>query len=148
MLGGNAQLPIHAGGSDGPVCCQNPTGPMHVRRHGKLDKAALSRTTPAGQAHRLPVDVAPAASVDVGRPIQNGMMGCSMPSAATSRVLGAQFETYAVQRIRGAMLDGLRENDWLPRSLRRDMRRIEAAIHSLEQQNGARRPRARLAAAH
>src|SRR5574338_263547 len=31
---------------------------------------------------------------------------------------------------------GLRENDWLPRSLRRDMRRIEAAIHALEQQHG------------
>ena len=44
--------------------------------------------------------------------------------------LGAQFETYAVQRIRGSMLDGLRENDWLPRSLRRDMRRIEAAVLS------------------
>ena len=34
------------------------------------------------------------------------------------------------------MLDGLRENDWLPRSLRRDMRRIEAAVHLLEQQHG------------
>jgi RNA polymerase sigma factor for flagellar operon FliA len=41
-----------------------------------------------------------------------------------------------VQRIRGAMLDGLRENDWLPRSLRREMRRIETAIHNLEQQHG------------
>ena len=50
--------------------------------------------------------------------------------------LGAQFETYAVQRIRGAMLDGLRDNDWLPRSLRRDMRRIESAIHVLEQRHG------------
>jgi RNA polymerase sigma factor for flagellar operon FliA len=34
------------------------------------------------------------------------------------------------------MLDGLRENDWAPRSLRRDMRRIETAIHDLEQQYG------------
>jgi RNA polymerase sigma factor for flagellar operon FliA len=34
------------------------------------------------------------------------------------------------------MLDGLRENDWLPRSLRRDFRRIEVAIAQLEQQNG------------
>jgi RNA polymerase sigma factor for flagellar operon FliA len=50
--------------------------------------------------------------------------------------LGAQFETYAVQRIRGAMLDGLRENDWLPRSLRRDMRRIEGAVSQLEQRYG------------
>ena len=50
--------------------------------------------------------------------------------------MGAQFETYAAQRIRGAMLDGLRENDWLPRSLRRDFRRIEEAIAQLEQQYG------------
>ena len=46
--------------------------------------------------------------------------------------LGAQFETYAVQRIRGAMLDGLRENDWVPRGVRREMRRVEEAIHQLE----------------
>ena len=50
--------------------------------------------------------------------------------------MGAQFETYAAQRIRGAMLDGLRENDWLPRSLRRDFRRIEEAIAQLEQAHG------------
>ena len=50
--------------------------------------------------------------------------------------MGAQFETYAVQRIRGAMLDGLREADWAPRSTRRDMRRIETAINALEQKNG------------
>jgi RNA polymerase sigma factor for flagellar operon FliA len=48
--------------------------------------------------------------------------------------MGAQFEAYAAQRVRGAMLDGLRENDWLPRSLRRNCRRIEAAIAQLEQE--------------
>lgn len=76
------------------------------------------------------------ASVQVEDIIQNGMMGLLDAINRYEDGLGAQFETYAVQRIRGAMLDGLRENDWLPRSLRRDMRRIEAAIHSLEQQNG------------
>jgi len=50
--------------------------------------------------------------------------------------MGAQFETYAAQRVRGAMLDGLRENDWLPRSLRRDFRRIEVAVSKLEQEYG------------
>jgi RNA polymerase sigma factor for flagellar operon FliA len=50
--------------------------------------------------------------------------------------VGAQFEAYAAQRVRGAMLDGLRENDWLPRSLRRNSPRIEAAITQLEQENG------------
>ncbi|MDD3328577.1 MULTISPECIES: RNA polymerase sigma factor FliA [Zoogloeaceae] len=76
------------------------------------------------------------ASVQVEDIIQNGMMGLLDAINRYEEGLGAQFETYAVQRIRGSMLDGLRENDWLPRSLRRDMRRIEAAVHQLEQQKG------------
>ncbi|MDQ7988989.1 MAG: RNA polymerase sigma factor FliA [Candidatus Dactylopiibacterium sp.] len=76
------------------------------------------------------------ASVQVDDIIQNGMMGLLDAIGRYEEGLGAQFETYAVQRIRGAMLDGLRENDWLPRSLRREMRRIEVAVHTLEQQNG------------
>ncbi|MEN3111499.1 RNA polymerase sigma factor FliA [Uliginosibacterium paludis] len=76
------------------------------------------------------------ASVQVDDIIQNGMMGLLDAITRYEEGLGAQFETYAVQRIRGAMLDGLRENDWLPRSLRREMRRIETAVHTLEQQNG------------
>ncbi|MBI4754356.1 MAG: RNA polymerase sigma factor FliA [Betaproteobacteria bacterium] len=76
------------------------------------------------------------ASVDVDDVIQNGMLGLLDAINRFEDGMGAQFETYAVQRIRGAMLDGLRESDWLPRSLRRDMRRIESAIHTLEQQHG------------
>ena len=76
------------------------------------------------------------ASVQVDDIVQNGMLGLLDAINRYEDGLGAQFETYAVQRIRGAMLDGLRENDWLPRSLRRDMRRIEAAVHVLEQRNG------------
>lgn len=75
-------------------------------------------------------------SVQVDDLIQNGMIGLLDAIARYEEGLGAQFETYAVQRIRGAMLDGLRENDWLPRGLRRDMRRVEAAIQALEQEHG------------
>jgi RNA polymerase sigma factor for flagellar operon FliA len=75
-------------------------------------------------------------SVQVDDIIQNGMLGLLDAINRYEEGLGAQFETYAVQRIRGAMLDGLRENDWLPRSLRRDMRRIEAAVSALEQRFG------------
>ncbi|EIT85104.1 RNA polymerase sigma factor SigD [Fictibacillus macauensis ZFHKF-1] len=46
-----------------------------------------------------------------------------------------KFDTYASFRIRGAILDGLRKEDWLPRSLREKSKRIEAAIEQLEQQN-------------
>lgn len=76
------------------------------------------------------------ASVLVDDLIQNGMLGLLDAISRYESGFGAQFETYATQRIRGAMLDGLRENDWLPRSLRRDMRRIEAAISALEQEHG------------
>lgn len=75
-------------------------------------------------------------SVQVDDIIQNGMLGLLDAIGRYEDGLGAQFETYAVQRIRGAMLDGLREDDWMPRSVRREMRRIETAITALEQQQG------------
>lgn len=76
------------------------------------------------------------ASVQVEDVIQNGMIGLLDSATRFEEGMGAQFETYATQRIRGAMIDGLRENDWMPRALRRDMRRIEAASRALEQQHG------------
>ncbi len=85
-------------------------------------------------AYHLMVKLPP--SVQVDDLIQNGMIGLLDAIGRYEEGLGAQFETYAVQRVRGAMLDGLRENDWLPRGLRRDMRRVEAAIHALEQRHG------------
>ena len=75
-------------------------------------------------------------SVQVDDLVQNGMMGLLDAINRFEAGMGAQFETYAAQRVRGAMLDGLRENDWLPRSLRRDFRRIEVAISQLEQEHG------------
>lgn len=44
-----------------------------------------------------------------------------------------KFDTYATFRIRGAILDGLRKEDWLPRSSREKAKKIEAAIERLEQ---------------
>ncbi|QDX81374.1 RNA polymerase sigma factor FliA [Denitratisoma sp. DHT3] len=76
------------------------------------------------------------ASVQVEDLVQNGMLGLLDALSRFEDGQGAQFETYAVQRIRGAMLDGLRENDWLPRGVRREMRRVEAMIHQLEHQYG------------
>ncbi|BBI98750.1 RNA polymerase sigma factor FliA [Ferrigenium kumadai] len=75
-------------------------------------------------------------SVQIDDIIQAGMMGLLDAASRYDEFHGAQFETYATQRIRGAMLDELREADWLPRSLRRDMRRIEAAISRLQQKLG------------
>jgi len=68
--------------------------------------------------------------------VQNGMLGLLDALDRFEEGFGAQFETYATQRVRGAMLDGLRENDWLPRNLRRELRRIEGAINALEHTHG------------
>lgn len=45
---------------------------------------------------------------------------------------GLQFQTYAVPRIRGAIIDGLRASDWVPRLVRESMRDINAATAALE----------------
>lgn len=76
------------------------------------------------------------ASVQFEDLVQNGMIGLLDAMDRYQEGFGAQFETYATQRVRGAMLDGLRENDWLPRALRRELRRIEAAISQLEHERG------------
>ncbi|CDO02210.1 Sigma-28 [Oceanobacillus picturae] len=44
-----------------------------------------------------------------------------------------KFDTYASFRIRGAIMDGLRREDWLPRSLREKTKKLEQLTHSLEQ---------------
>ena len=71
--------------------------------------------------------------VEVDDVIQAGMMGLLDAVNRYQESLGAQFETYASQRIRGAILDELRSCDWVPRSVRKNMRRIEAAVNELEQ---------------
>lgn len=71
-------------------------------------------------------------SVSVDDIIQAGMIGLLDAAGRYDELRGAQFETFAAQRIRGAMLDELRQADWLPRTLRRDMRRIESAISKLQ----------------
>lgn len=75
------------------------------------------------------------ASVQVDDLIQAGLMGLMDAAKNYDNTLGAQFETYAAQRIRGAMLDELRQADWLPRTVRKSLRQIEATINKLEQKN-------------
>lgn len=44
-----------------------------------------------------------------------------------------KFDTYASFRVRGAIIDGLRKEDWLPRSAREKAKKLEAQIEKLEQ---------------
>lgn len=51
---------------------------------------------------------------------------------------GIKFETYAISRIRGAIIDELRAIDWVPRSVRFKAREVEKAYTNLE--NKLKRP--------
>ena len=85
-------------------------------------------------AHHMKAKLPP--SVEVDDLVQAGMIGLLDAISRYEETHGAQFETYAVLRIRGAMLDELRNSDWLPRSMRQNMRKIEAAMASLQQKLG------------
>ncbi len=84
--------------------------------------------------HQMKAKLPP--SVEVDDLIQAGMIGLLDAVSRYEETHGAQFETYAVQRIRGAMLDELRSSDWMPRSMRQNMRKIEVAMNNLQQKLG------------
>src|ERR1035437_2345899 len=105
--------------------------------HGKTDKNQLLEEHALlvkRLAHQMKAKLAP--SVEVDDLIQAGMIGLLDAVNRYEETHGAQFETYAVQRIRGSMLDELRSSDWLPRSMRQNMRKIEGAMNRLQQRLG------------
>ncbi len=76
------------------------------------------------------------ANVEIDDLIQVGMIGLTDALTRFDAAQGVQFETFATQRIRGAMLDELRGADWLSRGTRKQQRDIEGAVHRLEQKLG------------
>jgi RNA polymerase sigma factor for flagellar operon FliA len=64
------------------------------------------------------------ASVHVDDLIQAGLLGLLDAAKNFDDTQGAQFETYAIQRIRGSILDELRQADWLPRNVRKRLGRM------------------------
>lgn len=105
--------------------------------HGQLDRdalirqhAPLVRRIAQHMIARLPPNV------ELDDLIQVGMIGLADALSRYESSQGVQFETFAGQRIRGAMLDELRGNDWMSRSSRKNQKDIEQAIHRLEQELG------------
>ncbi|MBW8847053.1 MAG: RNA polymerase sigma factor FliA [Burkholderiales bacterium] len=76
------------------------------------------------------------ANVEVDDLIQVGLIGLTDALSRFDAEQGVQFETFATQRIRGAMLDELRGGDWMSRGTRRQQREIEVAVHKVEQRLG------------
>ena len=76
------------------------------------------------------------ASIELDDLIQVGIIGLIDAARQFDPSQGVLFETFANQRVRGAMLDELRREDWMPRQTRRQSKKIEEAITQLEQKHG------------
>jgi len=96
-----------------------------ILRHAELVKRIAYHL-----AGRLPPSVA------VDDLIQAGMLGLIEAAAHYTASRGASFETYAGIRIRGAMIDALRKQDWAPRSVHRNARAVAAAVREVERRTG------------
>lgn len=72
------------------------------------------------------------ASVDPADLVSNGMFGLIDAIEKYQPDRAIKFETYAVSRIRGAIIDELRSYDWVPRSVRQKARDVERAYQQLQ----------------
>jgi RNA polymerase sigma factor FliA len=115
--------------------------------NGRLDAdALLKQHSPLVRrlAHQMIAKLP--ANVAIDDLIQVGMIGLHDALGRFDPGQGVQFETFATQRIRGAMLDELRGSDWMSRGSRRQQREIETAVHKLEQRLGRAPKEAEIAA--
>ncbi len=71
-------------------------------------------------------------SIDQGDLVSYGIFGLIDAIRKFETTRGIKFETYAITRIRGAIIDELRSIDWVPRSVRTKARKVEKAYASLE----------------
>ncbi|WP_027996808.1 RNA polymerase sigma factor FliA [Simplicispira psychrophila] len=104
---------------------------------GQLDREALIRQhVPLVRrlAHHMIAKLPP--NIELDDLIQVGMIGLTEALSRYEVAQGVQFETFATQRIRGAMLDELREGDWMSRSSRKSQKDIEKAVQRVEQKLG------------
>jgi RNA polymerase sigma factor FliA len=95
---------------------------MAIKQHSQMVRRVASQ-----MIAKLP------SNVEMDDLIQVGMIGLMDALSRFDASQGIQFETFATQRVKGAMLDELRSTDWVPRSVRKNQRSITAAIHLLEQ---------------
>jgi RNA polymerase sigma factor FliA len=85
-------------------------------------------------AGRISVNLPP--NVEINDLINDGILGLIDAIEKYDDTRGVKFETYAITRINGAILDALRSLDWVPRAVRQRARELERAYQELELQLG------------
>ena len=103
----------------------------------RLDRDAIVEEFLPGiriHAARLKMRIPP--HIEIDDLISSGVVGLLDAHDRFDATRGIKFRTYAEFRIRGAMLDHLREMDWFPRSARRDANRMQRIYIDLEHSLG------------
>jgi hypothetical protein len=95
-------------------------------------RAPGGRLLAAGQVRRGPDGLGLPAHVDEADLISYGLSGLINAIERFELEREIKFETYAITRIKGAIIDELRSLDWVPRSVRSRAREIERANSKLE----------------
>lgn len=90
----------------------------------------LVRGVASKLAVRLP------SSIELSDLVQSGTFGLMEAVDRFDPVRGVRFEGYAAQRVRGAMLDELRAQDWVPRTVRARIREVERAREAVQSRTG------------
>jgi RNA polymerase sigma factor FliA len=107
------------------------------RATGDADARAQLLNQYLGLVHHAAREIAARTpAMELGDLLSAGTLGLmrALETFDTSR--GLAFSTYAMARIRGAILDDLRSRDWTPRSVRAKSRQLAAAVARLERQHG------------
>jgi RNA polymerase sigma factor for flagellar operon FliA len=107
-------------------------------RHGELEVRAklLKKYLPLVRNVAGRMAIGFPRSVELSDLINTGVIGLVEAFRNFDPDRGVKFETYAVPRIRGAILDELRALDWVPRSTRARSREIDKAMSNLENKTG------------
>jgi RNA polymerase sigma factor for flagellar operon FliA len=104
---------------------------------GKIDQETLlNEYLPVVRRQALALQVTLSRRIEFDDIVQAGIMGLLDAWTRYDPTTGMPFTAFARQRIRGAMIDELRIDDWLPRRQRQMARRLEAAMGVLEQRLG------------
>ncbi len=85
-------------------------------------------------AGRISVSLPP--NVELNDLINDGVVGLIDAIEKYDDARGVKFETYAITRIHGAIIDALRALDWVPRAVRQKARELERTQHELEVELG------------
>ena len=105
---------------------------QEAKSNVRRDKLVMQHTGMVSRVARHLADRLEGA-VDTDDLIQTGLVGLLEAAERYEPVEGVPFEAYVLSRVRGAMMDSLRRNDWCPRNIRKQGRLLRESRRELQQ---------------